>query len=176
MLYVFCGSYRVRYVEDPWVGITYTFRLLLSVLVTAGLLCAVAGCADASGDPIHYILPNGYRGPFKIVVDSAASGGYRYDGKCHIYTIPANGVLRVSSASPFKYFHRTSAEYVGGRQIACSEPGPAGPDAVRLTALGATESEFWMVVGTEADVQKCQQLWNRGELTQLESELGPHTR
>lgn len=132
----------------------YRFGSLMLALV-------VGGCSTRDGDPVHYVLPDGYRGPFVIIADGQDDGGYHYDGTKHVYSIPASGVLHVTTAKPIELDHRVSAEYVSGMKIYWLEPPPQKPADVRISGLGATgDRELWEAVGSEGEVDGLRRIWN----------------
>ena len=73
------------------------------------LLCLsiVTGCSRSR--PVHYVVPDGYRGPFWVVQDPAASD-LPIVGKGWIQiNVPSNGVMLASSLSSLDAWHESTA-------------------------------------------------------------------
>ncbi|MCH7885441.1 MAG: hypothetical protein IIC01_09350 [Planctomycetes bacterium] len=103
-----------------------------------------------SGPPVHFILPDGWQGKFKLALNKA--GGIQIDLKndCYTYRIPEIGVLRVKSFAPFKQWHGITMAFEGGVSIPDElHPGRL-PDTVAFHVLSTTGSgEHWYMIGTE---------------------------
>ena len=74
------------------------------------LLCLpiVAGCLRRA-PPIHYVVPEGYRGPFWVIHDPAAPPLPAVGSGWIQITVPANGILLASSLSPLDSWHESTA-------------------------------------------------------------------
>lgn len=103
-----------------------------------------------SGPPVHFILPDAWRGKFKLVLDRA--GGIQIDLKNGRYTyrIPEIGVLRVKSFAPLQQWHGITMAYEGGRSIpARLDPGRT-PHTITFYSLRVTSSvEAWYLIATD---------------------------
>jgi hypothetical protein len=78
------------------------------------LLTVVAGCSD-SGKPVLLIVPNGFRGEFQVVKDSAQGADPVERNGEWVFEIPPSGVLRVKDDSPFYRWHSERARYANGQ-------------------------------------------------------------
>ena len=104
----------------------------------AGVLAVVSlitfiSCMSSTG--VHHVLPDGYVGMFKIVLDE--TGGVEIspkDGR-YVYEIPASGILKVKSFAPFRPWHDESAAYRDGTKIKLWD-SKVPDDAVVLRSLG----------------------------------------
>ncbi len=116
---------------------------------------------------IHYIIPNDYRGPLKIVGDGADAGGYSFERGQHVYRFPRSAVLHVKTTWPINTWHRVTAEYENGARIYWVEPPPPNSDAIRIVALGGEGvggglTAFWDVVGNKEQVERWRTMWEGG--------------
>lgn len=148
-------------------------RLLISAGVLVALLAAIMlGIALLSfyenrSVNIHYIIPNDYRGPLKIVGDGDDAGGYSLDKGRHVYRFPRSGVLHVKTTWPMNAWHRVTAQYENGARIYWVEPPPPNSDAIRVAELGGSGeggglTAYWEVVGDVKQVKHWQDVWNGG--------------
>ena len=73
------------------------------------LLCLpiVAGCLRSH--PIHYVVPEGYRGPFWVIHDPTATALPAVGDSWIKITVPANGIVLASSLSPLDTWHESTA-------------------------------------------------------------------
>ncbi len=86
-----------------------------------------SGCS-ANGPPVHFVVPNGFTGEIRLILDE--SGGTeieRINGKL-TYQIPLNGVLHVTSFKPFEPWHVQTAAYEDGTPIPQEYETWAGPN------------------------------------------------
>ena len=129
-------------------------RLLLVLLC----LPIVASCLRRS-HPIHYVVPEGYRGPFWIIHDPGAPALPAVGDNWIKVTVPANGIVRGSSLSPLDAWHESTAVLGASATGADLEVGKTivspGMVGVWLGPRGRTEPEGReyrsFFVGTEAE-------------------------
>ena len=95
-------------------------RNFILYLIFFVIIASIAGCMP-HGDPVHFQLPDNYRGVFKLVLDPTNGLVVSLKEGQFTYVIPTNGVLRVKTFDPFDPFHTESASYAGGTPI------PMGP-------------------------------------------------
>ena len=149
---------------------------MIRLFLTVCLAVFSAGCSSRYGDPIHFVIPDDYRGPFRIISDGIDGGGYRYDSNRHVYTIPSDGVLHVLTSRPMELFHRESAEYASGARIYWYEPAAPSASDVRLVALGSSDRDsHWYAVGDESEILRLQGAWNESGPVSFEKLL-PRTQ
>ena len=121
------------------------------------LLCLsiVAGCSR--GRPVHYVVPDGYRGPFWVVQDPGAPSLPSVGGGWIQVSVPTNRVLLVSSLSPLDAWHEstavigstnTGADLEVGKTIV--SPGMVGIWIGQRGRVGQQEYRSFFV-GTEAE-------------------------
>ena len=88
-------------------------RTVTPLFLTLAIFC---GCSH-NGTPVHFILPEGFDGPIRLILDEAEGAEVTpTDGK-YVYNIPASGVLRVTSFKPFQPLHVQTASYDDGMTI-----------------------------------------------------------
>jgi hypothetical protein len=111
-------------------------------LVTAVLLATLwAGGCDSSGKWIVIVLPDGYRGEFRIVKDSEVGKDLvERDGKW-VFEIPADGTLRVKDHSPFYQWHKMDYRFRDGTRAIVEDLGTR--PAQRETPSGFAWSTDW---------------------------------
>ncbi len=69
------------------------------------------------GTPIHFVIPNGFKGPIQLPLDPVAGKNVVPTNGQFVYTIPADGLLRVKSFDPFRDWHKQTASYEDGTAI-----------------------------------------------------------
>lgn len=84
-----------------------TFRGLLTILISVLLILSIGpkSCADAQtqSDPeIHFVLPNGFVGAFKLVLDRETGVDMKLKNGRYTLEIPNNGVLKINSFKTFR--------------------------------------------------------------------------
>ena len=103
---------------------------MTKAIVAVLLMTSICGCQHRTV-LVHYVLPNGFRGPLRIMQGQDDSNGYSFDGVQHVYHFPASGTLRVKTTWPLTEWHRITAQYEDGSPVYWAEdwaePGPPGP-------------------------------------------------
>jgi hypothetical protein len=90
----------------------YPFLLLLLIASISN----TAGC-EFLNLRIHYILPDGYVGMFKIILDETHGIEVTAKDGRYTYVIPQEGILRVKSFAPFRDMREYTAAYQDGTKI-----------------------------------------------------------
>src|SRR5206468_1761434 len=92
------------------------------------------------GYPVILVIPNGYRGPVKLVVDRregvdipATEGAYRF-------IVPPGGTLPIKDAGPFHQWHTLTAVFANGGRIPHQYESNRHPEAATLYSLGSSTS------------------------------------
>jgi hypothetical protein len=80
-------------------------------ILAATVILFVAGCNSSLDRPIHFMVPDGFSGPFVIVSnpdypDVIVKRQERYE-----LVVPRDGVIRTKSTRIFERWHKTSASY-----------------------------------------------------------------
>lgn len=137
----------------------------IRITVILAFCCCIVACSN-EGDPIHFIVPQGFEGVIQIVQDGTDSGGYRYADGRHSFTIPADGVLRVNSSKPFQQWHTISAEDTTGQTIYWLEPPAPNEQALLIRGFGSTtyrsddgRTVHWYAVGQPDFIERVK-LWS----------------
>ena len=73
------------------------------------LLCLPILASCLRSHPIHYVVPEGYRGPFWVIQDSSAPALPSVGDRWIKITVPPNGILLASSLSPLDTWHESTA-------------------------------------------------------------------
>jgi hypothetical protein len=88
------------------------------VLITLAVLSMTPSPACMFFNPgVHFILPDGYIGAFRIILDEGHGIDVKVEGGRYIYRIPENGELKVKSFEPFMKTHKETAAYRSGKEI-----------------------------------------------------------
>ncbi len=101
---------------------------------------------------IHFVVPAGYRGIFKLCLDREHGQRITKTGGRYVVNVPPDGVVLVSSDDLFFGLSIQTAQYLDGSPlgtgVATSEPEglDTGPPALRC--LFTTSHECWFLVGT----------------------------
>lgn len=142
-------------------------RFLL--LLLAMLFCNTA-CSDDTYSE-HHVLPDGYRGLYRVAFDDPDGGGHLDGQPIDTYKIPENGTLNVQSLPPAGMGSGFTAEYADGTPIT-TPPYPVGldPDVPRATGIAAdgVGQVYWYAVGTEEHVESAIKAFRKGGSSELE--------
>lgn len=96
-----------------------------------------AGCgvfqmlAECANPDVHFILADGYRGSFRVVLDEALGVEPKLKNGRYIYEIPSTAELRVKTFDPFMQCHKENAAYKNGQKIPDAGSNPPN-DAIAL--------------------------------------------
>ncbi len=140
------------------VGWIAVILMLLAVLFPFGRIAY----HNRLGYPIVLVVPEGYRGPVRLIIDRQQGVDVRVaDGK-YTYHIPEIGTLVIRDDSPFRQWHSMTAMYTNGKHIPIDYEGKLPPDAVSLHSLGSgvsnqggkQEEYIENFVGTKAELSK----------------------
>jgi hypothetical protein len=133
---------------------TSALLFVLSIVVPCGLIAY----ANRSRPPVLIVVPDGYRGPVRLIIDPKNGVDMPLENGVYTYCIPNNGRLVIRDADPFRHWHTERARYANGKSL----PSPLSPETVGLRSLssgsttqgGVTESYIRFFVGTAEDVRK----------------------
>ena len=100
------------------------------------------------GSTVRIIVPDGFRGVIKIIVDSQGAEIMQVDDT-YIYKIPEHGSLHVKMIVGFDSPHHVEVSDVNGQPIEAAQPGPVG--GIALFYLGRTRSKLLLFIGTQAE-------------------------
>src|ERR1051326_8382498 len=84
------------------------------------LLITCIGCGtlrQCANPDIHFILPNGYVGSFRMVLDEACGVDAKLENGRYVYAIPSEAELRVKTFDPLLGCHKENAAYQDGKEI-----------------------------------------------------------
>lgn len=79
-----------------------------------------AGClmlGASSNHSIHYILPDGFRGKFQLLLDPEEGNDIVLRNGRYVIEIPPDGTFKVKTFKPFSEWHQVTAAYKNGRII-----------------------------------------------------------
>jgi hypothetical protein len=129
-------------------------KLLLFALVVNFSMASSCGVIKPS---VHYILPDGYVGMFKIILDEKNEVDVKLERGTYTLEIPQDGVLRIKSFTPFDAWHEVTASYKSGKEIPTL--GTVADDSIALRDVGTGERGYGPttktgVIGTKAQEDK----------------------
>ena len=119
-------------------------RIVLPLLT---FLFLTTGCKQ-SGHPVHFILPNGYKGTFKLVIDKKNGVEYKIQNGRYVIRIPKSGILKVKNFDPFYMWHKETASYEDGIPIPDINFGKRNPNSIAFYGLFGNNKEQWWLIGT----------------------------
>jgi len=119
----------------------------------------IMSCLEQSGDPIVLIIPEGYRGEVRLLIDKQQGVDVPLTSGRHIYQVPESGVLQIKDASPFLHWHTLGARYTNGKAILIDYDAEVVASLHSLgsgvrTHGGKVEEYFLYFVGTKAELRK----------------------
>lgn len=114
------------------------------------------------GHPIALVIPDGYRGRVKLVVDPHQGIEVPLTDGRYTYNISDNGELVIKNAGPFRRWHEMTCTYRSGQPIPIAIADGASSDAVQVHFLGMgksfdgakTEEYVKFFLGTAAELRK----------------------
>jgi len=118
------------------------------------ILLLLLGC-ERGGIVIHFVVPNNYRGTFKVIVDDARGRQIVPMDRTYTLEIPESGILIVKKEIPFLEWHQESASYKSGLPI----PNASSVSSQSVAYDGVTTDSangqlvHWFLIGTEQEKQ-----------------------
>jgi hypothetical protein len=113
----------------------------VSMLIAALFLL---GC-DRSGPPVHFILPQGFRGVFQLSLDKQNGNPITKSNGTLVITVPTNASITVKYDEFLSHWHSETASYPDGTLI---KSEVFDTNAVSLFALSSSGHNFFWLVGT----------------------------
>lgn len=99
-----------------WILASIVGIIVLPVL--AYIVLTWLGLASLFFSPtVEFVLPNDYRGIFRIVLDEPHGLTIKEQALKYTYIIPRSGILRVNTFKPFQRWHKGFARYQNGTEI-----------------------------------------------------------
>jgi len=133
-----------RFSEQTSLGV-FCLRL---ISVSAASVCLMIACS-AKGRDLELLIPEGFRGMFKIVPNKNGVPAKRKETGELSFLVATNGICATSTADAFKHWHSLSViTYRGKRvQVGTSQDTKA---AVQLRPLGSDDTgTYYFFIGTE---------------------------
>ena len=121
-------------------------------------LIALAGCNSAENPVRHeFILPDGYKGVFKIVEDKTAGQPVKpVDGLVKI-TVPSNGIVMVKSTHTLQEWHKAVAVYKSGGILPFGVGALPDAESVAFFSLWTeANGTIYYLIGTKAEFDRLQ--------------------
>jgi len=122
---------RLRHVD--WLAV-------ILMLIAVGLPFGIISYHNQPGHPILMVIPEGHRGPVKLIVDKRHGVDVPLANGTYTYRIPQDGTLRIQDDSPFRKWHTITAVYTNSKPLPRDDGGTRSPGAVLLHSLGSGTS------------------------------------
>jgi hypothetical protein len=113
---------------------------VILMLVAVGLPFGMISYHNQPGHSILMVIPEGYRGPVKLIIDKRHGVNVPLVNGTYTYHIPQDGTLRIQDDSPFRKWHTMTAVYTNGNPIPRDDERTQPPDTVFLHSLGSGTS------------------------------------
>jgi hypothetical protein len=123
--------------KDSWLSQRVGWFALGSMILVVGGTFGITAYLDRSGPPVVIIVPNGFRGPIKLSVDSKNGAEIPLADGRYTVRIPASGHLVIKSADPFTQWHSETAMFENGESLSKDHENRLPPEKVRLIDLGS---------------------------------------
>jgi len=124
--------------------------------VLLGFLVCLNAC-ERTGEPVYFVVPNNYRGAFKLVVDEKDGIIMAAQDGRFTCVIPQSGVLKVKTNKPLLVWHRISASYADGTSIPLIGEGSVATNTVVFSSLQSVNNQtYWFFIGTEEEIRAAQ--------------------
>ena len=112
---------------------------------------------ERTGEPVHFIVPNNYRGAFKLVLDEKDGITVAARNGRFTYVIPQSGDLKVKAVKPLLVWHTFSATHANGTSIPVRGESRTASDAVAFCSLQSENNQtYWFFVGTETEMREAE--------------------
>ena len=118
------------------------------------LAALLFGCSERSGPPVEYVIPDGFRGLFRISPNPNAPPIPFVDGRC-IVDIPQSGLLLVRDMEPFRRFHSGAARYTSGALLPVAVSASTSEDIQLFYLSTDSDGNSWWLVGPGAREHAC---------------------
>lgn len=131
-------------------------KILIS-LVACGIAAfgpfMLMASAGRHGPSVHFVLPTGFRGGFKLVLDQVDGTDVSVQQGRITFKIPESGILRIRSFGFSEHWHTESAAFADGSTI--PDQFQVGPNQLAMRAAkgcGPTRG-IWYFVGSHKEWQ-----------------------
>jgi hypothetical protein len=129
-------------------------NVLAKILICA-LGMTLTGCGRRASN-VHFILPDGYRGVFRIKSDPKGPAVTRRDDGAFVYLIPSAGSLITSTTKPLLSVESVTGEFRSGQQIPWNRLGrnaqPSKPPGI-YNLHADSDGWFYFFLGTYDDLK-----------------------
>jgi hypothetical protein len=145
----------MTWIAKPIAPALASLVLLLAIMPQ---FCACSMLDDTRNPTICFVLPDGYRGVFQLVLDEKQGVDVIHREGKYVYEIPVSGVLKIKSFKPFDGWHKEIAVYKSGESIP-TEDSTIAPNTVALRLLGTSSHNKGPlaqtnVIGTEEQAKQ----------------------
>ena len=123
-----------------------------SALLGVAVVSVVISC-DKTDAPVHFVVPNGYRGMFVVYPGQKDGTEISLKEGQYTYIVPDDGIIRVRGEGPFATRQEMSASYSDGTPLPLYASEDADPETdTGIWAAGTISSGgIWFVVGVRRE-------------------------
>ena len=124
--------------------------------LVGAVLWLVAGPVYWRSTKIHFVVPTGFRGYFKIVEDHEHDQAVVDTDGVYQFTVPEDGVLRLRTMSRLmKHVWFVSASFDDDTVLRAPDSSPALDDTVALSnATQYSSGDIWFWIGPGSELQQ----------------------
>jgi hypothetical protein len=121
----------------------------LFILLVSLLVCVVA-CSDRAGKPVHFSLPEDFRGVFRVVVDEREGVLPMDEGVRLVFAVPAHGTVVIKDVA-FLAGYRTYTATIGVTGRTTSLNQAIDDDLFFYPLHASSEGDNYWLIGTPAE-------------------------
>jgi hypothetical protein len=107
------------------------------MILAVGGTFGITAYLDLPRPPVLIIVPNGFRGPIKLVIDPKSGDHIPLVDGQYTVRIPKSGLLIIKSADPVTQWHSERAMFANGDSLPRDYDRTFPPETIRMYFLGS---------------------------------------
>jgi hypothetical protein len=127
----------VGFRTDSPLGRHVGWLAVLLMIVAVGVPFGLIAYHNRSGHPIVLVVPAGYRGTIRLVIDRERGAEVPLQNGRYTYHIPDDGTLTIKDDSPFRQWHSLTVFDTSGNAIPEDIEDKCPPGVVTIRSLGS---------------------------------------
>lgn len=118
----------------------------------------LGGCLESNKYTVHFVLPDGYRGAFKIIEDADnRANPVTISDDVVTVSVPFDGIVKVTDVGFLTKWHSQKATYSNGRSLPSGMAVSPESDVVAFHSLWTdSEGTSYYFVGTPQELEEVQ--------------------